>query len=192
MDQQPKPKEPQSDKKNKESILSYKNRPPSRKFYVELPVLPIQPIIEDPELWTTTTDTEKSFCCAKSISTYPLQADGKTRDGEPNADRFLIKSYKNCVLLAVADGCSWGLRSYEAANSAVLAFSTYLSQKLRDIKNLHDAGHYILRAFSESHNKILEGKDDIWDAGTTTLIGCMLLELPETWGALIANVRTSD
>jgi hypothetical protein len=181
-------KEPLVTLKNNDNSQLGKKRPSSRSFYVELPCLQICPVIEDNEPWTAETDVEKPFCCGKTVSTYPMVAGGKFREGDPIADRFLIKAYKNCALLAIADGCSWGLRSLNAATSAILAFNTYLSKRLRDIKDLHDAGHYMLRAFSEGHNKIVEGKPDIWDAGTTTLIGCMLLELPEDWAALVVNV----
>jgi serine/threonine protein phosphatase PrpC len=175
-----------NEKINKDGQHS-KTRPQSRKFYVELPLLPVCPVAVDATPWVAETDVEKPFCCAKTISTYPVLANGK-RDGDPIADKFLIKTYKNCALLAVADGCSWGIRSLNAATSAVHAFNTYLSKRLHEIRDIHDAGHFMLRAFSEGHNKIIEGKEDIWDAGTTTLIGCMLLELTEDWAILVGNV----
>eukprot|EP01089_Gocevia_fonbrunei_P000235 TRINITY_DN1023_c0_g2_i2.p1 TRINITY_DN1023_c0_g2~~TRINITY_DN1023_c0_g2_i2.p1 ORF type:complete len:498 (+),score=74.96 TRINITY_DN1023_c0_g2_i2:373-1866(+) len=42
-----------------------------------------------------------------------------------------------------------------------------------------EAGRSILRAFQKAHMKIIEGYDDVWDAGTTTLCGGIIMELVE-------------
>lgn len=42
---------------------------------------------------------------------------------------------------------------------------------------MRDAGHYLLRALSFCHFKIIEDKEDLWEAGTTTLLGGMLFRL---------------
>ena len=52
-----------------------------------------------------------------------------------------------------------------------------MKQKNEHIRDIPDVGHYLYRAFSVAHNKIIEGKEDIWDAGTTTLLSGICLEL---------------
>lgn len=81
-----------------------------------------------------------------------------------------------------------------AARDAVAALSWYLTDKQEMIKDLQDAGHYLLRSFAEAHKRIVAGKEDIWEAGTTTLIGVLCLELEPAqegdpkWGILCASV----
>ncbi len=82
-------------------------------------------------------------------------------------------------IFSLADGCSWGRRPQEAAKKASHAFMEYLTQHLNDIVDIRDAGHFLLRAFDKASREIVQGKDDIWDAGTTTLLGGLLLELED-------------
>jgi hypothetical protein len=52
-----------------------------------------------------------------------------------------------------------------------------------------DAGHYLLRAFDKASREIVVGVDFIWDAGTTTLLGGLALELDnDRWCFVCANV----
>lgn len=138
-------------------------------------------------------DFEESNLSTRSISTYPLLPGGE-KDGDPIADRLFVQAHENRALLAVADGCNWGRRPQMAARDAVAALSGYFNERQNDIKDLHDAGHFLLRSFSEAHLRIVQGKDDIWEAGTTTLLGALLLEIEQTkatdpkWGLLCGNV----
>lgn len=163
----------------------------TRQFVCELPPLAVKEPVGEPVVYDTDID-EKLVSC-KSISTYPLFPDGR-RDGDPIADKFKAKFYKNRAWIALADGCNWGSRALNAATAAIGAYESYMDAHHKDMKDLIDAGHFLLRAFSEGHNKIFEGKDDIWDAGTTTLFGCFLLEIqpPKSaqaqWALLCANV----
>jgi len=81
-----------------------------------------------------------------------------------------------------------------AAKDAVAALSGYLTDKQDMIHDLQDAGHFLLRSFAEAHRRIVAGKEDIWEAGTTTLIGALCLEIEATqegdpkWGLLCASV----
>jgi hypothetical protein len=43
--------------------------------------------------------------------------------------------------------------------------------------DLKEVGHCLLRGFSIAHAKIIEGKTEIFEAGTTTLLGGVVLEL---------------
>jgi len=81
-----------------------------------------------------------------------------------------------------------------AARNAVAALSQYFNSRQADIQDTHDAGHFLLRSFSEAHYSIVQGKEDIWEAGTTTLLGILILELEQStegapkWGLLCGSV----
>lgn len=138
-------------------------------------------------------DFEESTLSTRSISTYPLLPGGE-KDGDPIADRLYVQRHENQALLAVADGCNWGKRPQMAARNAVAALSTYFNSRQGDIQDTHDAGHFLLRSFAEAHHSIVLGKEDIWEAGTTTLLGILVLELEQKdgntpkWGLLCGSV----
>jgi hypothetical protein len=138
-------------------------------------------------------DADESFVSTRSISTYPMLPGGE-KDGDPIADRLYVQLHPNRALVAVADGCNWGRRPQLAAQDAIAAFSGYFNERQVKIKDLQDAGHFMLRSFCEAHNKIVEGKEDIWEAGTTTLLGALVLEFEPQhqneprWGVLCASV----
>jgi len=67
----------------------------------------------------------------------------------------------------------------DASNKAKDSICDYLKTHLHEISDVRDAGHYLLQALSFCHYKICEGKEDIWEAGTTTLLGGMLLKLKD-------------
>lgn len=97
----------------------------------------------------------------------------------------------------MADGCGWGTRPRDAAIKAAAAFHDYMRDNQKDIVDLRyfkttiypkqlllivvdprDAGRLILRAFSKAHQRIIEGFDEVWEAGSTTLCaGVMLVSL---------------
>jgi len=123
-----------------------------------------------------------------AISTYPLLPNGQ-RDGDPICDRFYFQLHTNRSILAVADGCNWGPRPLQAAARATESFVTKLNQKQAGIYNLADAAYHILSGFATAHLAIIEDKTDMWDAGSTTLIGGMVLELQDLgWGFICGSV----
>lgn len=137
-------------------------------------------------------DTDEPFLSTRSVSTYPKLPSGD-KDGDPIADKLFVQMHDNRAMVAVADGCNWGKRPQMAARDAVAAMSLYLADKQSMIHTLQDAGHYLLRSFAEAHKRIVSGKEDIWEAGTTTLIGVLCLELESAegepkWGVLCASV----
>ncbi|KAF2077306.1 hypothetical protein CYY_001372 [Polysphondylium violaceum] len=137
-------------------------------------------------------DTDEPFLSTRSVSTYPILPGGE-KDGDPIADKLFVQVHRNRAVLAIADGCNWGKRPAMAARDAIAAFASYFNQVQDQISTLQDAGHYLLRAFCQAHNKICEGKNDIWEAGTTTLLGGIVLELEveeghPKWGFLCASV----
>eukprot|EP01114_Cavostelium_apophysatum_P012568 TRINITY_DN2843_c0_g1_i1.p1 TRINITY_DN2843_c0_g1~~TRINITY_DN2843_c0_g1_i1.p1 ORF type:complete len:489 (-),score=148.62 TRINITY_DN2843_c0_g1_i1:119-1585(-) len=121
------------------------------------------------------------FVCGRSISTYPHIPGKPNRDGDPICDSYCVQMLEDDVVIAlVCDGCSWGRRPMEASNTAKSSFVEYLKAHLGEINELRDAGHYLLQALSYCHHKICEGKEDVWEAGTTTLLGGMLLRVKKT------------
>jgi hypothetical protein len=129
----------------------------------------------------STTDTDKGCIAAKSVSTYPMlmnKATGKAqRHGDPNADAFYATLDDNRAILAIADGCSWGLRSYKASRSALEGVSQYLLAHEDQMTDLRNAGRLLLRSLSEANRKILEGVSSAYEAGTTTVLVGIVLQV---------------
>jgi len=162
-------------------------------LYEDLPKIKVASV-RGPGVWKIDgEDFDEAFLSTRSVSTYPKLPTGE-KDGEPIADRLFVQVHENRAMVAVADGCNWGKRPQMAARDAVAALSWYLTDKQEMIKDLQDAGHYLLRSFAEAHKRIVAGKEDIWEAGTTTLIGVLCLELEPAqegdpkWGILCASV----
>lgn len=68
----------------------------------------------------------------------------------------------------------------EASNRAKAAFVEYMKSHLSELTTIREVGQYLLSAISYCHHKILEGKEDMWEAGTTTLMGGVLLPVKKT------------
>mmetsp|Transcript_46605 Transcript_46605/g.117355 ORF Transcript_46605/g.117355 Transcript_46605/m.117355 type:complete len:817 (-) Transcript_46605:7-2457(-) len=111
----------------------------------------------------------------RSDSSYPTNPGG----WKPICDRFSYLQLGTRALACITDGCNWGQRSLEASKVANDTFMRYMQSKMEFINDAKEAGHHLLRAFSVAHDKIVEGKDDIWMAGSTTILGGVLLQLDE-------------
>jgi len=78
----------------------------------------------------------------------------------------------------LADGCNWGARPREAAQRASEGFASYMMEDTQlNFKDIKEGGAYLLKAIAAAHNRIIEGKEHVFEAGTTTLLGGVLLEL---------------
>ncbi|EGC30847.1 hypothetical protein DICPUDRAFT_157374 [Dictyostelium purpureum] len=161
--------------------------------YDELPQINVTNLKSSAQSIQVDDDYDETYLSTRSISTYPMLPHGE-KDGDPIADKLFVQVHKNRAVLAIADGCNWGKRPAMAAKDAIAAFAQYFNERQNDINSLQDAGHFLLRAFCEAHNKIVEGKPDIWEAGTTTLLGGLVLEFEQAsedqpkWGFLCASV----
>jgi hypothetical protein len=117
--------------------------------------------------------------CAQSVATYPQDSLGY----QVICDWFKVRLLPRVdrVIVAIADGCNWGMRPREAAQRACHAFVEFLSQPhvQSQIRDTRDCRHFLLRAMAKAHDKIIEGKADPFDAGTTTLLGGILLKINE-------------
>eukprot|EP01087_Luapelamoeba_hula_P012615 TRINITY_DN3525_c0_g1_i1.p1 TRINITY_DN3525_c0_g1~~TRINITY_DN3525_c0_g1_i1.p1 ORF type:complete len:647 (-),score=126.37 TRINITY_DN3525_c0_g1_i1:32-1972(-) len=140
--------------------------------------------ISGPEGGFDAEEVMGAFAAGATINNYPMV---NVRDGVPGqtpmhlghpiADYFLARLYANRSLLALGDGCGWGRPAAEASCIAANTFLSYLTSKMKEIISVRDAGRLILRAFSEAHNKILGSYNDIWEAGTTTMLAGLILEV---------------
>eukprot|EP01103_Thecamoeba_quadrilineata_P014498 TRINITY_DN4338_c0_g1_i1.p1 TRINITY_DN4338_c0_g1~~TRINITY_DN4338_c0_g1_i1.p1 ORF type:complete len:848 (-),score=174.70 TRINITY_DN4338_c0_g1_i1:82-2625(-) len=134
------------------------------------------------------------FLCAQSTSTYPTLPTSELiqslsprgtpgeqvqsqRAGDPICDRFHLFFQRTRGVFAVADGCNWGKRSLEAATRASGSFIEFSKRKLPKIRSSRVAGRYLLRAFGIAHNAISEGRRDIYEAGTATILAGVLFQL---------------
>mmetsp|Transcript_8396 Transcript_8396/g.25975 ORF Transcript_8396/g.25975 Transcript_8396/m.25975 type:complete len:1512 (-) Transcript_8396:180-4715(-) len=120
---------------------------------------------------------------AKAVSTYPQNDDTGKRFGDPICDQFIVCVAEECTLFSLADGCGWSARTREAAVEATNAF---VERVLADFGGAHDTldiTGLLLDAISSANSAITRGKSHWWEAGTTTLVGGVMLPLsPELNG----------
>jgi len=160
------------------------------RLFSHLPLLKIKKLKKNPKVLNMICgpydihfplDVFESLVCARSISTYPHIPGRPQRDGDPICDSYSIQLLEDDVVIAlVCDGCNWGRRPLEASNTAKSSFIEYVRSHQNEFEELRDIGHYLLQALSYCHFKICEGKDDVWEAGTTTLLGGMLIRVKKT------------
>lgn len=113
----------------------------------------------------------------RSMSTYPYNAAGKCRDGDPIADNFAVRVYDNRVVAALADGCGWGLASALAARTAVRTFNSFVKARRHALGNVRHAAQLVIDAFCAAHVDVCKSPTDHGQFGTTTLAGGVLLAM---------------
>ena len=126
---------------------------------------------------------------SQTISTYPYLP-GIGRAGDPICDYYYIRLFKDAAILSLADGCNWGESPKQAAKRASTCFVRYMQDHLHLCNSTREVANYLLNAVSAAHCAIVQGhNNDIWRAGTTTLIGGVLLpyDLPNTTFSLPLN-----
>eukprot|EP00005_Dracoamoeba_jomungandri_P006231 CAMPEP_0174261312 /NCGR_PEP_ID=MMETSP0439-20130205/11356_1 /TAXON_ID=0 /ORGANISM="Stereomyxa ramosa, Strain Chinc5" /LENGTH=314 /DNA_ID=CAMNT_0015345767 /DNA_START=1620 /DNA_END=2564 /DNA_ORIENTATION=- len=115
------------------------------------------------------------------------------RHGDPIADQAWLGKYSNAIVFTMADGCGWGVRSRDAAASAVNTLKEEWDTKMRNQKDTREIAKALLKSFSIADTKIRQGRDP-WDVGTTTLISGALLQLKDVepgydhWGFVCCSV----
>jgi serine/threonine protein phosphatase PrpC len=112
---------------------------------------------------------------AQTLASYPKGSLG----WQVVCDQFKIRVLGNRVLFVICDGCGWGPKPREAAIRAAKEIIDQMSDKVVQAKmeDTLDCKHFLLRSFNLAHEAILKGKEDIWLAGTTTLLAGMLLQI---------------
>jgi hypothetical protein len=149
--------------------------------YITLPLKPGRFVaLSGPDL----LESEKVYqdiVGARTVSTYPmlqgLPGTPSIRQGDPICDRFLVHLLENRTVISVADGCNWGKLPSEAAGNASSSFMRYMRNVHDKLVTTRKTARYLIRAFAEAHDSIVFGKKELFDAGTTTLIGGLILEL---------------
>uniref|UniRef100_A0A7S4P4A0 PPM-type phosphatase domain-containing protein n=1 Tax=Paramoeba aestuarina TaxID=180227 RepID=A0A7S4P4A0_9EUKA len=108
----------------------------------------------------------------RTISTYPTNSITNQREGDPICDSFGFQAYPGGgAVLVVADGCNWGEKPREASERARDCFMRYMRARRHKLHSSREAGHYLLRAFNKAQEAIMCGKTIEDEAGTTTLLG---------------------
>ena len=122
--------------------------------------------------------TYKHLVASRSISTYPV-IPGLGRAGDPICDFYYLRLFEHSTIVALSDGCNWGEPPKRAAQAAAQAFVRYLQDRLHVFNDTNVVAYHILRAISAAQSSIVKGFEDIWQAGTATLLGGMLFPLLE-------------
>ena len=136
------------------------------------------------------TRTYKDIVAACSISTYPILND-IGRAGDPIADYYYIRIFGSAIILSLADGCNWGEAPKLAASLAASNFVGYIQNRLHLCKNSRTATELIINAFSVAHYAIVNNnkqkqqkQQNIWDIGTCTLLGALLIPILDSKSVL--------
>jgi serine/threonine protein phosphatase PrpC len=112
------------------------------------------------------------------INNYP-----KEQNAYVNCDAFHLEEYSDHVFSIMADGCSWGNSSREAAQRAVAAVTQYINEALENpiepIKNAQMLACILIRSLAMAHEMIVYDKQEPFEAGTTTINICLAFATPE-------------
>jgi len=113
-----------------------------------------------------------------SSTTYPSTEGGWSLI----CDRYCAEIYKNWAVICLADGCNWGPRPKTAAWKASNAFVDFVRSQKNQFTGTREVGYLLFKAFAKAHKAICEGvtQQELWDVGTTTLIGGVLLPLVQS------------
>lgn len=64
-----------------------------------------------------------------------------------------------------------------------------MDSKIHEITDTHEAGHYLLCGLDAASKEIVNGKRELSEVGTTTLLGGILMELENgKWGFICVNI----
>lgn len=132
----------------------------------------------------------------ESVTLYEHKDGSTYHHGDPIADVFAILARPNSCLLAVADGCGWGIKPRLAARCAVHGSIKYLNAKLFQASSserftTQDIFHAMYRSLHSAQKCIIEH-----GGTTTTLCLATVVELAEAkagnkWGICVVSVGDS-
>ncbi|GAM18541.1 hypothetical protein SAMD00019534_017160 [Acytostelium subglobosum LB1] len=132
-----------------------------------------------------------SSVCCKSNSSYPKHAVSGRRQGDPICDRFKVSIYRDNIIATLADGCNWGRLPFEAATNATNAFLAFMEENYHEINTIRKAGSFLLGAMTAAHKGVIAGKSEVWESGTTTLIGGLLSKIRRSKNDNLKNMSKS-
>ena len=115
------------------------------------------------------------YCAARSLTTYPHFSFNEFREGTPICDFYHYEAYEDCLIVVLADGCNWGLKSWLAARNAVMTFAHEIRENISTDGSAQSVGLELLKALQEAHRNVIAKSHDIWSVGQTTLLGGVLL-----------------
>ena len=124
---------------------------------------------------TATTNRGTVDVAGRTVSTYPMMPGHSERQGTPICDSYFAQVQRDgVVVLCIADGCGWGKHVREAAVKAKVAMCNHIATHLTSMNDTERITEVLLRALGEAHYKIIEGKEHVGSAGTTTILGGVL------------------
>jgi len=94
-------------------------------------------------------------------------------------DAFRVRSLGNRSIFVLCDGCGWGPKSRDAAQTAASAFVDYLSDASQQaaISDTSAVKLALRTALDRAHDAICKRVERLADAGQCTLIGGMLCQV---------------
>lgn len=132
----------------------------------------------------------------ESVTLYEHKDQTSYHHGDPIADVFAVLSRPNSCILAVADGCGWGIKPRLAARCAVHGSVEHLNAKLFQSSSserftTQDVFHVLYRSFHNAQRTIIKH-----GGTTTTLCLAVVVELEEAksgnkWGICVLSVGDS-
>ena len=138
----------------------------------------------------------RSNADGESITLYEHKDQTTYHHGDPIADVFAIIAHPNSCILAVADGCGWGIKPRLAARCAVHGSIEHLNDKLfrppwSERFTTQDVFHVMYRSLHTAQKRIIDH-----GGTTTTLCLAMVVELAEAragnrWGLCVVSVGDS-
>eukprot|EP01113_Clastostelium_recurvatum_P046662 TRINITY_DN820_c0_g1_i2.p1 TRINITY_DN820_c0_g1~~TRINITY_DN820_c0_g1_i2.p1 ORF type:complete len:956 (+),score=243.32 TRINITY_DN820_c0_g1_i2:188-3055(+) len=174
--------------KNKLEIKRGKEMVPAKKLKL-LPSAVLQPLVyitaPRPEdiVSDKVEETTFPYLAGEIVSTYPMSREVPGRpEGSPICDRFSVAVYPDKLIVAIADGCSWGPKPRDAALKASDGFMKTIINHHMSCKTVADISDMLIRGFSNAQDAITASSDsestlNYWEVGTTTLLGGMLMKL---------------
>ena len=131
-----------------------------------------------------------------SITLYEHKDQSTYHHGDPIADVYAILARPNSCILAVADGCGWGIKPRLAARCAVHGCIEHLNEKLFSSSSYEkfttqDIFHVMYRSLHTAQKRIIKQ-----GGTTTTLCLAVVVELAEPkagnrWGVCVVSVGDS-
>eukprot|EP01102_Stenamoeba_stenopodia_P006712 TRINITY_DN1864_c0_g2_i7.p1 TRINITY_DN1864_c0_g2~~TRINITY_DN1864_c0_g2_i7.p1 ORF type:complete len:997 (+),score=162.26 TRINITY_DN1864_c0_g2_i7:253-3243(+) len=152
----------------------------------------------------------KDIFSGASTSTLPLMPGKVKREGFPICDQLHVELRRQpSIIFSLADASTWGKAAREAVNRAITGFKLRLENEIKNETDFPQIGQVLIESIHFIHQRITEGKSDIWEAGTTSFLGGVIVpidaasqigsfvpqssvevaQLP-TWAILFANVGT--
>lgn len=115
------------------------------------------------------------YLYAQTVALYPRETEGYN----VVCDQYCITAMGNRIVFALADGCGWGRRPREAAIRAARTVIEQVADRTVQVKmsDSIEIRNALLRSFNVAHEKIMEGKEEFWMAGATTLAAGQIIEI---------------